>query len=70
MDRRMESLWSSISRYWQKITYVGVDIWRIVDGKVVERKLIRNWLDSLRQIGLIEPMHAAFGREVFEYVHA
>jgi len=39
----------------KKITYTGVGIWRIVDGKVVERKSVRDMLDFLRQLGVIEP---------------
>jgi steroid delta-isomerase-like uncharacterized protein len=39
----------------KKITYTGVGIWRIIDGKVVERKSIRDMLDFLRQLGVIEP---------------
>jgi len=32
----------------------SVSMWRIVDGKVVERKSIRDMLDFLRQPGVIE----------------
>jgi steroid delta-isomerase-like uncharacterized protein len=39
----------------KKITYTGVGIWRVVDGKVVERKSVRDMLDFLRQLGVIEP---------------
>ncbi len=38
----------------KKVTYAGVGIWRIVDGKVVERKSVRDMLDSLKQLGVIE----------------
>ena len=38
----------------KKITYTGIGIWRIVDGKIVERKSVRDMLDFLRQIGVIE----------------
>jgi len=38
----------------KKITWTGVNIWRIVDGKVVERKSVRDMLDFLRQLGIIE----------------
>ena len=38
----------------KKITYMGVGIWRIVDGKVVERKSVRDMLDFLKQLGVIE----------------
>ena len=40
----------------KKITYTGVGMWRIVDGKVVERKSVRDMLDFLRQLGVIEPI--------------
>ena len=43
----------------KKITWTGVNIWRIVDGKVVERKSIRDILDFLRQLGIIEPTEKA-----------
>jgi predicted ester cyclase len=39
----------------KKITYTAVNIWRIVDGKVVERKSVRDLLVLLTQLGLIEP---------------
>jgi C-1 hydroxylase len=39
----------------KKIAYTGVNIWRLVDGKVVERKTVRDMLDFLRQLGVIEP---------------
>ena len=38
----------------KKITWTGVNIWRIVDGKVVERKSVRDMLDFLRQLGIVE----------------
>ena len=44
----------SLSPTGKKITYTGIGIWRIVNGKVVERKSVRDWLDFFRQIGLIE----------------
>jgi predicted ester cyclase len=39
----------------KKMTYAGVNIWRVFDGKVVERKTVRDVLDFLRQLGVIEP---------------
>ncbi|MGQ9552359.1 MAG: ester cyclase [Candidatus Bathycorpusculaceae bacterium] len=38
----------------KKITWVGVSIFRIVKGKVVERKSVRDMLGFLRQLGVIE----------------
>jgi len=43
----------------KKVTYTGVGIWRIVDGKVVERKSVRDMLDFLKQLGVIEPTEKA-----------
>jgi predicted ester cyclase len=37
----------------KKITWAGVNMWRIVEGKVVERKSIRDMLDFLKQLGVI-----------------
>ncbi len=47
----------------RKITYAVVGIWRIVDGKVVERKSIRDMLDFFGQIGVIEPTEK--GKKLF-----
>ena len=47
----------------KKITYAGVGIWRIVDGKVVERKSIRDMLVFLTQLGVIEPTEK--GKQLF-----
>ena len=43
----------------KKIAYTGVGIWRIVDGKFVERKSIRDMLGLFREIGIIEPTEKA-----------
>ena len=43
----------------KKITYAGVGIWRIADGKVVERKSVRDMVDFLKQMGVIEPTEKA-----------
>jgi len=50
----------------KKISYTGVGIWRIVDGKVVERKSVRDMLDFLKQLGVIEPTEKA--KKVFRDV--
>jgi len=47
----------------KKITYTGVGIWRIFDGKVVERKSVRDMLDFLRQLGVIVPTEK--GKKLF-----
>ena len=36
------------------ISYTGVSMWRIVDGKVVERTSVRDMLDFFRQLDLID----------------
>jgi len=38
----------------KKITLTSVQIWRIVDGKVVEREGVYDHLDFLKQLGVIE----------------
>ena len=38
----------------KKVTYTGVGIWRIADGKVVERKAVRDMLVFLQHLGVIE----------------
>ena len=38
----------------KEMTYTGVGIWRIVNGKAVERKSVRDWLDFFNKVGLIE----------------
>jgi predicted ester cyclase len=47
----------------KKITFTAVYMWRMVDGKVIERKSIRDMLDFLGQIGLIEPTEE--GKKLF-----
>ena len=38
----------------KRITGTGVSIWRIVDGKMVERETVINFLDFYKQLGVIE----------------
>ena len=38
----------------KKITWTAVNIFRIVNGKIVERKSVRDMTDFLRQLGAIE----------------
>jgi len=45
----------------KKFTMTGVNIWRIVDGKVVEKAGIYDQLDFLRQLGVIEYAEKAKG---------
>ncbi len=46
-----------------KITYTAVNIWRVVDGKIVERKSVRDLLAFLTQLGLFEPTEK--GKKLF-----
>jgi hypothetical protein len=52
---RMGFFWDYVSPYWYENNIHGVGIWRIVNGKAVERKSVRDLLDFLRQLGVIEP---------------
>jgi len=47
----------------KKIAWEAVNMWRIVNGKVVERKTVRDILAFLQQLGLIE--HTEKGKELF-----
>jgi len=38
----------------KKITFTGVDICRIVDGRVVEAESVNDFLDFYKQLGVIE----------------
>ena len=38
----------------KKITFAGVRVWRIVDGKVVERWPIYDFLDFYRKLSVID----------------
>jgi len=38
----------------KKVTWTGVNFWRMVDGKVIEKKSIYDMLDTLNQLGVIE----------------
>jgi len=38
----------------KKITAMGVNIYRIVDGKFVEGWAVEDWMDFLKQLGVIE----------------
>jgi len=47
----------------KKLTWTAVNIFRIVDGKIVERKSVRDVLGFLKQLGLIEPTEK--GKKLF-----
>lgn len=46
--------WRGLAPTGKKITASGVQIWRIVDGKVAEKDSVIDWLDALNQLGVIE----------------
>ena len=46
--------WRGLASTGKKITFTGVQIWRVVDGKVVEKDSIIDLLDALKQLGVIE----------------
>ena len=46
--------WRGLAPTGKNITFHGVQIWRIVDGKVVEKHSIIDLLDALKQLGVIE----------------
>ncbi len=47
----------------KKIRVRGVRIWRIVDGKVVERESFYDFLDFYKQLGVIKPTEK--GKKLF-----
>ena len=47
----------------KKLTWTAVNIFRIVDGKIVERKSVRDVLNFLKQIGAIE--YTEKGKKLF-----
>ena len=47
----------------KKITWTAVNIFRIVNGKIVERKSVRDLLVFLTQLGLVEPTEK--GKKLF-----
>ncbi|UCH01388.1 MAG: ester cyclase [Candidatus Bathyarchaeota archaeon] len=47
----------------KKITFTGVRIWRIIDGKVVERTSVFDFIDLFKKLGIIE--YTEQGKELF-----
>jgi steroid delta-isomerase-like uncharacterized protein len=47
----------------KKITFTGVDICRIVDGKIVETESVNDFLDFYKQLGVIE--YTEKGKKLF-----
>jgi len=46
--------WRGLAPTGKKVTFRGVQIWRLVDGKVVSKASILDLLDALNQLGAIE----------------
>jgi len=46
--------WRGLAPTGKKVTFHGVQIWRVVNGKVVEKASIIDLLDALKQLGVIE----------------
>ena len=38
----------------KRVSWTGVNFWRIIDGKVVERTSVYDFLDLFKQLGVIE----------------
>ena len=47
----------------KKITWTGVHFWRIVDGKIVRKESLYDFLDALKQLGLIK--YKGEGKKLF-----
>ena len=47
----------------KKLTWTAVNIFRIVDGKIVERKSVRDALDFFIKLGVVEPTEK--GKKLF-----
>ena len=50
----------------KKITGIGVNIYRIVNGKFVEGWAVEDWIDLLKQLGIIE--YTEKGKKLFSDV--
>ena len=46
--------WKGLAPTGKKINASCVQIWRIANGKVVQKDSIIDWLDALKQLGIIE----------------
>jgi C-1 hydroxylase len=46
--------WLGLAPTGKKVTLKGVQIWRLVDGKVVSKDSIGDLLDTFKQLGVIE----------------
>jgi C-1 hydroxylase len=51
---RHKGEWRGLAPTDKKVTFKGVQIWRVVDGKVVSKDSILDLLDALKQLGVIE----------------
>ena len=56
--------WSGLAPTGKKVTFRAVQMWRIVNGKVVSKESISDSLVALKQIGVIE--YTEKGKKVFQ----
>ena len=47
----------------KKISYTVVNVWRVVDGKAIERKSLRDMLDFFNKLGIVE--YTEKGKKLF-----
>ena len=50
--------WRGLAPTGKKVTLRGVNFWRIVDGKIVEREGIYDLLDFFKQLGVLDTANA------------
>jgi len=55
--------WRGLAPTGKNVTFRGVQIWRLVDGKVVSKDSIIDLLDALKQLGAIE--YTEKGKKLF-----
>ena len=53
--------WLGLAPTGKKITITGVQIWRIIDGKVVEKDSVGDLLNAYKQLGIIKFTEKAKG---------
>ena len=55
--------WRGLAPTGRKVTFRGVQIWRLVDGKVVSKDSILDLLDALKRLGVIK--YTEKGKKLF-----
>jgi C-1 hydroxylase len=55
--------WRGLAPTGKNVTFRGVQIWRLVDGKIVSKDSILDLLDALKQLGVIE--YTKKGKKLF-----